>query len=78
MSSIPIKIDPILNHICPTILLATDAHLGGAWGGVRPHDSIIKRGHVRCVMDINQSPVLAALGVGVFFYGVPYFIWVVI
>ena len=28
MSSIPIKIDPIMNHTCPMILLATDAHIG--------------------------------------------------
>jgi len=67
-----------VNQLCPNVFLATDAQVGGAWGGVRLCDSFIKGGHVRCVMDINQSPVLAVMGVGVFFYGVPYYIWVVI
>ena len=54
-----------MNQQCPTVLLATDAHLGGAWGGTHPHVSLIKGGYVQCVIDINQSPVLAVMGVGV-------------
>ena len=56
----------LLTQQCPINLVATDAHLGGAWGGTHPCESLIKGGYVQCVIDINQSPVHAVDGVGVF------------